>query len=381
MITSEAAESLFREEVREFASTVIHPLIAKCEKEENLEECIIGELGRAGYLGLTLPIAYNGQGKNQFFSAVLLEEMGRVYSSVQCLLTVHSCLVSETVNRWGNATQKKLWLPQFATGDKIAAFALTEPGAGSDASAIQCTYQEKGAYFVVTGVKQWISFGQRADLFLVFATGSSGISAFLVERNSPGVEVIPVHGMLGLKGGMLAELRFIACMVPAENLLGKKGWGMLQIMNTALDNGRFSIACGSLGIAKACLDQSLEYVKTRNQFGQLLKEFQLIKQKIAQMVISVKAGSLLCREAAALRNAASPDAVIQTSVAKYFTSRLANSAASEAMQIFGARGFHESADVQRYYRDAKVMEIIEGSSEIQQIVIADHAIAACRSNV
>jgi alkylation response protein AidB-like acyl-CoA dehydrogenase len=185
--------------------------------------------------------------------------------------------------------------------------------------------------------------------------------------------------MLGTQASMLAEIHFKDCKVPMENLLGRKGIGFMQIVNTALDNGRYSVACGSVGIARACLEESIAFSKTRKQFGVLLKEHQLTKQKIANMITNVKAAQLLCFIAGYLRDAKSPDAFIQTSGAKYFASRAANRIASDAVQLHGALGCHDELPIQRYFRDAKIMEIIEGSTEIQQLLIADYGISNLRS--
>jgi glutaryl-CoA dehydrogenase (non-decarboxylating) len=310
---------------------------------------------------------------------LLNEEIGRACSSTRSLITVHSSLTSETLLRWGTKEQKEKWLRLLAKGTKLAAFGLSEPGAGSDTSAITTSYQEKNGSYQLNGVKKWITFSQIADLFVIIAQGPQGITAFLVERNTPGLTVHPLDGILGTRASLLGEIHLKDCIVPAENILGRKGWGLQQITNTALDNGRYSVACGSLGIARACLEDSIQYAKTRRQFGHLLKDHQLIKQKIANMVTEIKAASLFCRNAGYLRDKRDSDSIIQTSIAKYYASRIANTIAADAVQLHGAMGCHDSISIQRYFRDAKVMEIIEGSTEIQQILIADHSIASLSS--
>jgi hypothetical protein len=229
---------------------------------------------------------------------------------------------------------------------------------------------------VISGTKKWITFGERADVYLFCARNEQGISAFLVERDTPGLHVTPIRGLLGTRASMAAEIRLDRCRVGPGNLLGREGVGFVQIVNTALDNGRFSVACGALGIAKACLEESIAYVKTRKQFGQYLKDHQLIKRKITRMIAGVKAADLLCREAARLRDARNPNSIIQTTLAKYYTAGVVNDVASEAVQIHGALGCHAGLPVERYFRDARIMEIIEGTPEIQQILIADQGIAA-----
>ncbi|MEM1319013.1 MAG: acyl-CoA dehydrogenase family protein [Bacteroidota bacterium] len=359
-----------------FTSEHIKPYVEVYDREEHLPEELLRNLAAQGYLGATLPEQYGGQGWDQSTYAVLLEEMGKACSSCRSLLTVHLSLVAETILRWGTKEQKAYWLPALARGEKVAAFCLTEAGAGSDAKSLQASYRKVGNQYFITGHKRWTTFGQRADVYLFFAREGDKISAFLVERDRPGLSVQPIKGILGTRATMLGEVRLDNCAIPATHLLGKEGLGFFQIVQTALDNGRFSVALGSLGIARACLEDSVAYVKSRQQFGQYLKAFQLIKQKIANMITDIKAAELLCYNAARMRDEKHPEAVIQTSIAKYHASRTAFQAATEAVQIHGALGCHQELPIQRYFRDAKIMEIIEGSSEIQQVLIADYGITA-----
>lgn len=365
----------YKAEFKHFVREELLPYANDYDKQGFIPRSLIDKLGEAGYLGAVIPAAYGGRGMDQVSYGILNEEIGRACSSTRSLLTVHTSLTAETILRWGTREQKEKWLPLLAKGTKLAAFGLSEPGAGSDAASIQTSYMEQDGYYVLNGLKKWITFSQIADLFVIVATGAAGITAFLVERDSPGLLVQPLDGILGTRASMLGEIHLNDCRVAADNVLGKVGWGLQQIVNTALDNGRYSVACGSLGIGRACLEDSILYAKTRSQFGSLLKDHQLIKQKITNMVAEVKAASLLCRNAGYLRDRKDPDYVIQTTLAKYYASRMANAAAAEAVQLHGALGCHDSLSIQRYFRDARVMEIIEGSTEIQQIIIADHSIA------
>lgn len=349
------------------------------DKQGEIPESLIQKLAAQGYLGATIPEAYGGRGMDQLSYGLLNEEIGRACSSTRSLITVHSSLTAETILRWGTKEQKERWLPLLAKGEKIAAFGLSEPGAGSDVAGITTAYTEKDGAYILNGQKKWITFAQRADLLVIIAQGEKGMAAFLVERDNPGLTIKPLDGILGTRASMIGEIFLKDCVVGSENLLGRKGWGLQQIVSTALDNGRYSVACGSLGIARACLEDSISYVKTRSQFGQLLKEHQLIKQKITNMVTEVKAATLLCRNAGYLRDKKDPDSLIQTTMAKYHASRVANVIAGDAVQLHGAMGCHDSISIQRYFRDAKIMEIIEGSTEIQQILIADHSIASLSS--
>jgi glutaryl-CoA dehydrogenase (non-decarboxylating) len=368
-----------RKQFREFADKEICPIANDFDREGSVPEALIQKIAAKGYLGATIPIEFGGLGMDQIAYGLLNEEIGRACSSTRSLVTVHSSLVSETILRWGTKEQKEKWLPLLSVGKKIAALGLSEPETGSDAKNIVSAYEERNDCFILNGTKKWITFAQRADVFVIIARENEAVSAFIVEKGFPGLEIVPLNGMLGTKASMVAEIHLKNCKVPKENLLGRKGMGFLQIVNTALDNGRYSVACGSLGIALACLEDSIKHAKTRKQFGVLIKDHQLIKQKIANMITGVKAARLLCYNAGWLRLTKSPNAFIQTSLAKYFASKMANESASEAVQLHGALGCHDSLSIQRYFRDAKIMEIIEGSSEIQQIMLSDYAITSMDS--
>lgn len=372
-------QQALKEEFSTFVRTELEPYANDYDKQGYIPRSLIEKLGAAGYLGATIPVTYGGRGMDQVSYGLLNEEIGRACSSTRSLITVHSSLTAETILRWGSQEQKEQWLPLLASGQKLAAFGLSEPGAGSDTNGITTAYEEKNGQYLLTGVKKWITFSQLADLFLIAARGDKGITTFLVPRHTPGLQVVPLDGILGTRASLLGEIHLEQCAVPAANVLGKIGWGLQQIVNTALDNGRYSVACGSLGIARACLESSIQYAKQRHQSGRPIKEHQLIKQKITNMVIEVKAATLLCRNAGWLRDKKDPDSFIQTTLAKYHASRMANAVAAEAVQLHGALGCHDSLSIQRYFRDAKVMEIIEGSTEIQQILIADHSIASLSS--
>lgn len=368
-----------QKEFRHFMETEIKPVANEYDIAGAIPESIIRKVAEKGYLGAQIPVEYGGLGMDQIAYGILNEELGRVCSSVRSLVTVHASLVSETIARWGTKEQKERWLPVLAKGEKIAAFGLSEPETGSDAKNVVTSYEETEEHFVINGVKKWITCGQRADVFVIIARKEEAVCAFIVERNDPGVEVVPLNSVIGTKASLIAEIRLKDVKIAKENLLGRKGLGFLQIVNTALDNGRYSVACGSLGIALACLEDSIRHAKTRTQFGVPLKDHQLIKQKIANMITAVKATRLLCYNAGFLRHKKDPNAFIQTSLAKYFASKAATEAASEAVQLHGALGLDETLSIQRYFRDSKVMEIIEGSSEIQQIMIADYAITNANS--
>ena len=261
-----------RKEFRDFAQQEILPFANDYDKAESIPMEIIGKLAAKGYLGLVIPKQYGGRGLDQVALGLLNEEIGRTCSSVRSLLTVHTSLVAETLARWGSQQQKEYWLPRLSSGKSIAAFGLTEPLIGSDAKNITTSYREEKDFFVLNGTKKWITFAQIADLIVIVAKNEDADSTFLVEKKFDGVKIKPIKGLLGTRASMLAEIHLQEVKIPKENLFGRKGLGFMQITNHALTNGRYSVACGSLGIARACLEESIKYAKARIQFGVPIKD-------------------------------------------------------------------------------------------------------------
>ncbi len=363
---------------RSFTVQEITPQANRCDREEYTPGELIRSVAQHGYLGACVPHAYGGQEMDMVTFGLLNEEIGRGCSSVRSLLTVHS-MASYAILKWGNHQQKQNWLSRLASGECIGAFALSEPGAGSDANSLETTAKLSGEMYHLTGTKKWITYGQIADVFLLFAKDEDRISAFLVERNTPGLEIRPITGMLGTRASMLAELHLNDCCVPKTNRLGGRGFGLAGVATSVLDIGRYSVACGCVGLAQACLDDSLDYTQQRQQFGRPLQDFQLIQQMLTDMITHIKAARLLCYRAGYLKDLGSPDTIPETWVAKYFASTTAFKAANDAVQIHGAYGCGPDASVQRYLRDAKIMEIIEGSTQIQQITIAQYGYQETRT--
>jgi len=357
---------------RAFVEAEIVPYAAQFDQEERLPAEIIGKLTAAGYLGALLPETVGGLGMEMITFGLLHEEVGRGCSSVRSLLTVHS-MVAYAILRWGSREQKACWLPKLGRGEVIAAFGLSEPAVGSDAKSIQTTAVQQDDGYVLTGQKRWITGGQIAGLFLIFAQCAGKATAFLVERERQGLRTEPIRGLLGTRGSMLAEVHLDHCWVPAGNRLGGVGFGFTAVALSALDVGRYSVACGCVGIGRACLEASLQYSNQRQQFGVYLKDHQLIQQMITNMITNVRAATLLCYEAGYLKETNSSRAAQAVLVAKYFASTMATQAANDAVQIHGANGCSREYPVQRYLRDAKIMEIIEGSTQIQQLLIAGGA--------
>ncbi|MBB6171871.1 hypothetical protein HNR23_001931 [Nocardiopsis mwathae] len=375
MTDTPATSPFTRERFRAFADTEIAPHAAEFDREQRIPTELVKRLAAEGFLGAVLPTEAGGPGMDMVTFGVLHEEVGRACSSVRSLLTVHS-MVAFAVNRWGTAEQRAAWLPGLADGTALGAFCLTEPGAGSDAGRIAATAERTGGGFVINGTKKWITAGQTADVYLVFAKAPNGMSAFLVDRATPGLRVKPLHDIMGTRGSMLAELEFRDCEVGSRALLGPEGMGLSLVGTGALDIGRYSVACGSVGISQACVEACAAHTARRVAGSAPLREHQLIRRMLSDMVTGLEAGRLLCRRAGALKDEGDPATVMATWTAKYFASTAAVSAASDAVQIHGASGFGAGAAVGRYYRDAKVMEIIEGSSQIQQLTIAEQAFQA-----
>ena len=330
----------------------------------------IGRLAATGWLGGIVPPGHGGAGMDWVSFALLNEELGSACSSLRSLLTVHS-MVCFAVLRWGSRAQRARWLPPLARGEVLGAFGLSEPEAGSDPGAMAATATREEGGYRLDGRKTWTTYGQCAELFLVFARAEGGPTAFLVERGTPGLRVEPLEGVTGTRASMLAELHLEGCRVPDENRVAGAGFG-LAVALSALEVGRLSVAAGCVGIVRASLDASVAYARERRQFGVPIGEHQLVQRMIADMATSWRAARLLCHRAAELRDAGDPAAGIESFVAKYFASTAATRAALDAVQIHGANGCTDRYPVERYLRDSRVMEVIEGSTQIQQVAIATH---------
>lgn len=355
---------------RAFVDTELAGPAADFDEAQRIPPEMLHRLAELGVWGALLPESVGGLGFDMRTFAELHEEIGRGCSSVRSLLTVHS-MVSWAVNRWGSDAQRDTWLRPLATGAVLGAFGLTEPDAGSDASAIATTAEPKGEDWVLNGGKRWITGGQTAGVFMVFTRTTRGTAAFLVPADAPGLRVVPVQDMLGTRASMIAQLEFEDCTVSGDALLGPNGFAVQSVLAGALDIGRLSVASGSVGILQACLDATVRHSAEREQGGARLSQHQLVRRMVTDMATDTMAARLLCDRAATLKDAGDPDATTATLMAKYFASTAAMRAASDAVQLHGAIGCTPQRDVARFFRDAKVMEIIEGSSQIQQLVIAD----------
>ena len=365
-----AQQKNYRTEFRDFVDREICPHAGEWDRQEFTPPELIQKIAERGFLGALLPQEYGGGGMDAIGYGILNEEIGRGCSSIRSLLTVHN-MVSQALYKWGSKLQKEYWLPKLASGETIGAFALSEPNVGSDAKSVETAATRVGDAYVLNGQKKWITYGQIADVFLVFAKCEDKPTAFLVEKDNPNLAIEPMSGLLGTRASMTAELKFNNCHIPLDSLVGRLGLGFAYVAASALDYGRHSVASGCVGIAQACLEACIKYTNERKQFGVYLKEHQLIRQKITQMITNVKAARLLCYQAAYLKEINDPNSIVETSIAKYFASTIASKIANDTVQVHGGNGCSNKYPVERYLRDSKVMEIIEGSTQIQEITIAE----------
>ncbi|HEX2195915.1 MAG TPA: acyl-CoA dehydrogenase family protein [Actinomycetota bacterium] len=362
------AETARRDEFRSFARSEIAPRAAEFDRAGAVEEDVIGKVAAAGYLGAAMDEVTYG---------LLCEEVGAACSSVRSLLTVQN-MVAKAIARWGSPEQRTEWLPRLSSGETIAAFCLTEPGTGSDAASVECSFADTGDEWEITGHKLWVTFGRRAGVYLVVGRGDGGPVAALVPRETAGLELRPVDGQLGLRAALLAEVVLDRCRVPKDHTLGRPGFGFSAVASTVLDHGRYSVAWGCVGIARACLEASVSYASARRQFGAELREHQLVRRMIADMMVSTDAARLMCLQAGRLREAADPSSITATMAAKYFAATILPRVTNDAVQIHGANGVDPAYGVERHFRDAKIMQIIEGTDQMHQLNLADVALREAR---
>jgi alkylation response protein AidB-like acyl-CoA dehydrogenase len=364
-----------------FAEQHVMPKATTFDRTEAIDEEVVGRLARAGFLGSHLPAEFGGSHLDMISYGLLHQELGRACSSTRSLLTVHD-MVGEAILRLGGGELRRTWLPVLARGEKIGAFALTEPQAGSDAGGVRTTARQDGAEYVINGRKKWISFAQMADVFLVVARlGDDGpIGGFLVPADTPGLTVTPTTGMLGLRASLLGELDFHNCRIPVSARIGPAKMPSGLVVATALQLGRYSVAWGCVGIGEASVEAAFRYSAARKQFGVPIEKHQLIRRMLTDMLADLRAARLLCCEAGYLAERRSPGIIEATLIAKYFSSRMATRVTSDAVQIHGASGGSAEQPVERYFRDARMMEIIEGSTEIQQITIPKYGRQAYVTN-
>ena len=371
------AETARRDEFRSFGKEEVAPRAAASDRAGRLDDDLVAKLAGAGYLGATIPAEYGGAAMDDVTYGLLCEEIGAGCSSVRSLLTVQN-MVAGAIARWGSPDQKDRWLPRLASGDAVAGFCLTEPATGSDAGAVETTFEAAGDEWWVTGHKRWVTFGRRAGVYLVVGRSAGGAIAALVPRDTPRLSLQPVEGQLGLRAAELAEVVLDGCRIPKDAIVARPGFGFTHVAGTTLDHGRYSVAWGCVGIARACLDASASYASTRAQFDAPLRDHQLVRRMITDMQVSTDAARLMCIEAGRLRTAGDPRSIESTMAAKYFASTILPRVTNDAVQVHGANGVDPAYAVERHFRDAKIMQIIEGTDQMHQLALASIAFRGVR---
>lgn len=365
-------QRMIQQTIRKFADEEIAPVASQNDKKAEFPREIFAKLADLGFMGTPIPEEYGGEGFDFISHALVAEELGRVDSSLRGTYSVQVSLVELPLNKYGNEMQKKKYLPKLTSGDWIGCFGLTEPNAGSDPAGMMSTAKEDGDDYVLNGQKTWITNAGIADMAIVYAktepeAGAKGITAFIVERGFEGFSTRDLHDKLGLRASNTGEIFLEDCRVPKENVLGEVNQGFKIALGT-LDFGRYTVAAGCVGLAQGCIDICKEYAKQRIQFGKPIASFQLIQQMIADMVVECEAGRLLVYRAGDLKNKGLRN-TRETSIAKYYCSEMANRVAYKAIQIHGGYGFSGEYDVERFYRDARINTLYEGTSQIQQLII------------
>ena len=367
-------QKMIQKMVREFAEKEVAPIAAELDKKGEYPHKTLEKMAKLGLLGISIPTEYEGAGLDTISYAIIIEEISRKCASTGVITSVHNSLVSWPIMKYGTEQQKKKYLPILAKGKKIGAFAGTEPNAGSDLGAMQTKAFLKGNKYIINGDKTFITSGPQAGILIAFAVtdknlGSKGISAFIIENTMKGFKVGDTFDKMGINANHVSELIFEEMEVPKENLLSKEGEGF-KIALSALDGGRIGIAAQAVGIAQACLDESIEYSKQRQQFGRPISKFQAIQWMISDIATRVEAARWLVYKAAYTKDHGEGRFSKEAAMAKLFASETAVDAAIKAVQIHGGYGYTKEYTVERLFRDSKITEIYEGTSEVQRLVIA-----------
>jgi alkylation response protein AidB-like acyl-CoA dehydrogenase len=364
---------MIAEMARDFAEREIRPYVMEWDESQHFPKELFKKLGELGMTGVLVPEEYGGAGLGYFEYVTVIQEISKVCGSIGLSVAAHNSLCTGHIMMFGNEEQKKKYLPLLASGEWVGAWGLTEANTGSDAMRMQCVAKQDGDSWVINGTKNWITHGISGDVAVVLArTGdlldSRGITAFIVERGTPGFRGGKKENKLGMRASETAELIFEDCRIPASNVLGNVGEGFVQAMKI-LDGGRISIGALGLGIAKGALEAAVKYSKERHQFGQPISNFQAISFKLADMATEIEASEMVLMEACDLKNRHQKVTKV-SAMAKYMTSEVSVRVATEAVQIFGGYGYTKDFPVEKFYRDCKLCTIGEGTSEIQKLVIS-----------
>jgi len=363
--------------VRDFVEREINPYIREWDEKGEVHREVFVKMAELGLLGAPIHETWGGSGMDYLSFAIICEELERADTAFRVVQSVHVGLNSLTLMQWGTEEQKQRWLVPQARGEKLATFGLTEPGVGTDAANLATTARRDGDSYVLNGEKIWISIADLADHFLVFASVDRslrhrGVTAFVLERGMPGLTTGTLHGKLGIRAGNTGTIQMQDLRVPVENRIGEEGEGFLIAMS-AIDQGRFTVAAGNVGLAQACLDASLRYAHERHTFGEEIGRHQLVKQMLAKMVAGIEAGRLLVWRAAFLKNHGVRN-TRETSLAKWHATDHAVASALDAIQIHGANGYSNEFPVERYLRNSKAAVIYEGTSQLHTLIQADYAL-------
>jgi alkylation response protein AidB-like acyl-CoA dehydrogenase len=362
-----------RRSVRTFCERELFPIAKEIDQEARFPWQVVEKMGKLGFFGVQVPESLGGAGMDALSHAIVIEEISRACAGLGLCVSVHNSVAVYPILTFGNEEQKKKWIPPLAKGEKIGAFCLTEPNAGSDASRIEATARLDGDCYVVNANKLWVTNGGVADICLIFLrtdpkAGPRGISVIVAERGTPGFTVGDLEDMCGMRANPVSSIRLNDCRIPVQNLLGKEGIG-LRIGFESLDTGRIGIGAQALGIAQAALEEGVKYAKQRYQFGTAIAKHQSIQNMIADMATQVDAARLMVYRAALAKDEGG-NYTRQSAMAKLFASEVAGKVTDLAVQIHGGYGYSKSYPVERYYRDARVTRIYEGTSEIHRMVIA-----------
>jgi short-chain 2-methylacyl-CoA dehydrogenase len=365
-------ERMFREQVRQFAEDEVRPLVSQMDREAQIPRALIDKCFDLGIMGVEIPDAHGGAGATFFMSTLVVEELARVDASVAVLVDVQNTLVNNALLRWGNQEQQARYFPKLATR-WVGAYALSESGSGSDAFALACRAQDRGDHFSLTGRKLWITNAAEAEFFIVMATvdpakGYKGITSFLVERAFPGFQVGKKEDKLGIRASSTCELILEEVRVPRENVLGEVGKGYKIAIET-LNEGRIGIGAQMVGVAQGAYNHAVAYAQERRQFGRAIAEFQAVQFLLAELATDIEAARLLTYNAARLRDTGATF-IKEAAMAKLFASRAAENVTSKAIEIYGGNGFTREYPVEKYFRDQKVGQIYEGTTNMQLAVIA-----------
>lgn len=365
-------EELFRASVREFAEGEVRPRVEKMEHDAKLDQDLIKQCFELGLMAIESPEEYGGAGSTIFNAILAIEELARVDASISVFVDVHNTLVTNAFMKWGNDELKKKYLPQMATG-KVGAYALSEAGSGSDAFALKTKAVDKGDHWELNGQKLWITNGNEAEIFILFATidanaGYKGITAFIVEKGFEGFSVGKKEDKLGIRASSTTELILENCKVPKENVLGEVGKGYKVSIET-LNEGRIGIGAQMVGIAQGAYEAALKYTAEREQFGQSINNFQAVQFQLAEMALDIEAARLLVYNAARLKDAGKPF-LKEAAMAKIYSSRTAEKVSSKAIELFGGYGYVKDYPVEKFWRDSKIGAIYEGTSNMQLQTIA-----------